>query len=116
MSSAEVDAYIAAQTEAQRAMLEQTRRQILGLYPNAQQVISYAMPAFKVDGFIVAFIAATKKGISYYPHSGSVLDLAGDLVAGYSRTKAALHVPQGELLPTELIERLIELKLSLVRQ
>jgi len=115
MSTAEVDAYIASQNEAQRAMLEQARRVILEVIPQAQQVISYAMPAFKIEEGIVAFIAATKGGISYYPHSGQVLAMAGDILNGYNRTKAALHIPLGQELPRSIVERLIELKLELVR-
>ena len=115
MSSAEVDAYIAAQGEPQRGMLEQARAVILSLHPEAQQVISYAMPAFKVDGVTVAGLAATKSGISYYPHSGSVLSAAGDAVAGFSQTKGALHIPLGCQLSAELASTLINLKLALAR-
>ena len=115
MSSAEVDAYIAAQNEPQREMLERAREVILEVIPQAQQLISYAMPAFKVEEGIVAFIAATKAGISYYPHSGQVLAMAGDILNGYSRTKAALHIPLGQELPRSIVERLIELKLELAR-
>jgi uncharacterized protein YdhG (YjbR/CyaY superfamily) len=115
MTTSLVDAYIAAQPEPQRSMLEQARTVILEVIPQAEQVISYAMPAFKIDEGIVAFIAATKGGISYYPHSGQVLGLAGDILDGYSRTKAALHIPIGTELPRNIVERLIQLKLELVR-
>mgnify|MGYP002135638734 CR=1 FL=1 len=116
MSAAEVDAYIRACSEPQRGMLEHARSVILEVVPDAEQVISYAMPAFKVSEGIVAFIAATKKGISYYPNSGRVLSLAGDLVAGYSRTKAALHIPVGQQLPLDIVRGLVQIKLELVRE
>ena len=112
MSSAEIDAYFAAQAEPQRSTLEATRALILEMFPDAVQSISYGMPAFAVDGVVVAGLAATKNGISFYPHSGQVLSAAGDAVAGYSQTKGALHAPADEPLPRELLVTLIELKLA----
>jgi uncharacterized protein YdhG (YjbR/CyaY superfamily) len=115
MTTSLVDAYIAAQPEPQRSMLEQARAVILDVAPDAEQVISYAIPGFKKGGVIIAGLAATKSGISYYPHSGSVLAAAGDLVAGYSQTKSALHIPVGSRLSRGLAEALIQLKLDQMR-
>ena len=115
MTSADVDSYIAAQTEPQREMLEHLRATILDIHPDAQQVISYALPAFKVAGVIVAGMGATKSGISYYPHSGSVLGVAGDVVASYSKTKGAMHVPAGAELSRDLVAQLIQIKLALAQ-
>lgn len=112
MSSAEIDAYFAAQVEPQRSTLEATRAIILELHPDAQQSISYGMPAFTVNGVIVAGLAATKAGISFYPHSGHVLESAGESVAAYSQTKGALHAPADKPLPRDLIAQLIDIKLS----
>jgi uncharacterized protein YdhG (YjbR/CyaY superfamily) len=112
MTTADVDAYFASQREPQRSTLEATRQIILELYPHAQQVISYGLPAFSVDGVIVAGLAATKGGISFYPHSGRVLTAAGELVSGYSQTKGALHAPADAPLPKALLAELIELKLA----
>lgn len=116
MTVAEVDAYFAAAPQPQRSALEATRALILQMYPEAEQVISYALPAFKVDGIIVAGLGATKNGLSFYPHSGQVLSAAGELVAAYSQTKGALHVPAGQTLSRELLAVLIELKLAQARR
>lgn len=112
MGKEAVDAYFSAQGEPQRSTLEKTRQLILEMYPQATQSISYGLPAFTVDGVIVAGLAATKNGISFYPHSGQVLSAAGDLVAGFSQTKGALHAPADKTLPRELLAALIELKLA----
>jgi uncharacterized protein YdhG (YjbR/CyaY superfamily) len=81
--------------------------------PDAEQVISYGMPGFKVDGRVLAGFAANKYSLSYYPHSGRVLSMAGDAVAGYTGTKGALHFALDEPLPQDLVELLIRLKQSL---
>ena len=69
----EVDAYLAALEEPKRGTLEALRRTILEIVPDAEQVISYRVPAFKVGGKTVAGFAAFKNHLSYLPFSGSVL-------------------------------------------
>jgi uncharacterized protein YdhG (YjbR/CyaY superfamily) len=56
-------------------------------------VISYGVPAFRVDSRIVAGLAAFKNHVSYVPFSGSVLAQLADRLEGYTLTKSALHVP-----------------------
>jgi uncharacterized protein YdhG (YjbR/CyaY superfamily) len=46
---------------------------ITPIVPNAEQCISYGMPAFKVRGKTIAGFAAFKNDLSYLPHSGSVI-------------------------------------------
>ena len=113
MSVAEVDAYLAGVAEPGRSTLEALRASILLVVPDAEQVISYGLPGFKVDGRVVAGFAANKNSLSYYPHSGQVLTMAGDAVANYTGTKGALHFDLDKPLPQNLVELLIRLKQSL---
>ena len=53
MSSAEVDAYLAARPEDQRATLEALRTLLKSLLPGAEEVISYAIPGFRLGGKMV---------------------------------------------------------------
>ena len=111
MSTEEVDGYLAELDEPKRTTLEEMRRRILEVIPSAEQGLSYGVPAFKVDGRVVAGLAAFKSHLSYLPHSGSVLPVVSDKTSGYSQTKSALHFPLDEPLPRELIRELIEVKL-----
>lgn len=113
MSIAEVDAYLAGVAEPGRSTLEALRASILRVVPDAEQVISYGMPGFKVEGRVLAGFAANKNSLSYYPYSGQVLTMAGEAVAGYSGTKGALHFALDTPLPDDLVEMLIRLKQSL---
>jgi uncharacterized protein YdhG (YjbR/CyaY superfamily) len=61
------------------------RRSILSVVPDAQQCLSYGMPAFRVDGRVVAGFAAFQSHLSYLPHSGDVLAEV-DALDGYDRT------------------------------
>ena len=110
MARTEIDDYLAALDEPKRSTLEALRRSILAVVPDAEQCISYGMPAFKVHGKSIAGFAAFKDHLSYLPHSGSVLRELGDEVAGYRMTKGSLHFAVDQPLPDDLVRRLIETK------
>jgi uncharacterized protein YdhG (YjbR/CyaY superfamily) len=58
VATADVDRYLAAIDEPKRSTLEALRTSILEVVPEAEQCISYGMPAFKVGGKTVAGFAA----------------------------------------------------------
>jgi uncharacterized protein YdhG (YjbR/CyaY superfamily) len=60
MSKREVDKYIASLEEPKRGTLEVLRRTILDIIPEAEECISYGMPAFKLEGKVIAGFAAFK--------------------------------------------------------
>jgi len=108
----DVDAYLAALDEPKRGTLEALRRTILEVLPDAEEVISYRVPAFRVGGKTIAGFAAFKNHLSYLPFSGSVLPRLADELAGYSGTKSALHFPIDTPLPKALVEKLIQARLD----
>ena len=102
-----IDTYLAALDEPKRSTLEALRQTILEIVPDAEEVISYNVPAFRVGGKTIAGFAAFTNHLSYLPFSGSVLPrLAGELT-DYSGTKSALHFPIDEPLPKALVAKLI---------
>jgi uncharacterized protein YdhG (YjbR/CyaY superfamily) len=115
VSEEEIDAYLAQLEEPKRTTLRELRKTIHEVIPDAEQCISYRMPAFRLHGRVVAGFAAFTNHLSYLPHSGSVLaELADDLV-GYVSTPSALHFPVDQPLPKSLVEKLIEVCLRQVR-
>jgi uncharacterized protein YdhG (YjbR/CyaY superfamily) len=112
VSVEEVDAYLAEVDEPKRSTLQALRRTILEIVPDAEQVISYRVPAFRVQGKIVAGFAAFRNHLSYLPFSGSVLPRLADELEGYTMTKSALHFPVGEPLPKALVQKLIAARLE----
>lgn len=112
MSRAEVDAYLAHLDEPERSALSELRRTILDVVPDAEESISYAMPAFRVRGQVVAGFAAFKHHLSYFPHSGSVIPRLHDEVAGYTTSKGALQFHVDQPLPRGLVEKLVSVRLS----
>ena len=90
-STGEVDEYLRRVEEPGRSTLQTLRRTILEIVPDAEQVISYRVPAFPARGETVAGIAAFKDHLSYLPFSGSVLSQLADELDGYAMTKSSLH-------------------------
>ena len=112
MSAEEVDAYLREVEEPKRSTLETLRRTILEVVPQAEQVISYGVPAFRVAGKTVAGFAAFKDHLSYLPFSGSVLAQLADELDGYTMTKSSLHFPVDRPLPKRLVKQLIAVRLA----
>jgi uncharacterized protein YdhG (YjbR/CyaY superfamily) len=115
VSEQEIDAYLAKLGEPKRTTLSELRQTIHDIIPDAEQCISYRMPAFRLQGRVVAGFAAFTNHLSYLPHSGSVLSELGDDLAGYVSTPGALHFPVDQPLPRSLVEKLIEVRLRQVR-
>ena len=103
----EVDEYLAGLDEPKRSTLLRLRTAILEVVPDAEQGLSYGVPAFKVLGRTVAGFAAYKHHLSYLPHSGSVLAELGEDVAGYETSKGALRFRVDEPLPQPLVRKLV---------
>jgi len=107
MAAQDIDSYLASLDEPKRSTLEDLRRSILQVVPEAEQCVSYGMPAFKVSGKTVAGFAAFKNHLSYLPHSGSVLVQLGDDLVGYQWTKGSLHFAVDRPLPSALVHKLV---------
>lgn len=88
------------------------RKTILSVIPKAEEVVSYGMPAFKVDGNVVAGLLHARNHVGYYPFSGSVLKLFPKELKNYSTTKSAIHVPVDKPLSKTLITKLINARIS----
>ena len=110
MAEREIDEYLAVLEEPKRSTLEALRRDILEVVPEAEQGISYRMPAFRVKGKVVAGFAAYKNHLSYLPHSGSVIAKVPG-ARSYDATEGSLHFPVDQPLPKALVRKLIEVRM-----
>jgi uncharacterized protein YdhG (YjbR/CyaY superfamily) len=116
VSAQEVTEYLEGIEEPKRSTLETLRQTILEVVPDAEQVISYRIPAFRLDGRTIAGFAAFRTHLSYLPFSGSVLPTLADELEGYTRTKSALHFPIDRPLPKTLVKKLIVARLTETRR
>jgi len=112
MSKQEVDNYLASLEEPKRSTLEELRRTILDVIPEAEQCISYGVPAFRLKGKVIAGFAAFKNHLSYLPHSGSVFPELGNAISHYTTSKGALQFAVDKPLPKALVEKLVAIRMS----
>jgi uncharacterized protein YdhG (YjbR/CyaY superfamily) len=105
-----VDAYIEAQPEAARAALERVRQTILRVLPDAEETISYNMPAIQVRGAVILYFAGWKQHFSLYPVSAAVLAECGVEAGGYKAEKGTIRFPLTEPVPVRLIERIARVR------
>ena len=111
VSAQEIDQYLDSVEEPKRTTLAQLRQTILDVLPEAEQGMSYGLPAFKVQGKAIAGFAAFKNHLSYLPHSGSVFPQLGDELTEYSMSSGALRFDIDRPLPASLVEKLIAVRL-----
>ena len=106
----DIDAYIAQFPADVQAVLQEVRATIRRAAPDAEETISYQMPAFRQHGILVYF-AAWKKHVGLYP------PITGDkaiekAVALYAGPKGNLQFPLDEPMPLDLIERIVKLRVK----
>jgi uncharacterized protein YdhG (YjbR/CyaY superfamily) len=112
VSKGEIDQYLGTLDEPKRATLAELRDTIVAIVPDAEQCISYGMPAFKLGGKTIAGFAAFKSHLSYLPHSGSVIGQLAKETEGYTKTKGSLHFPVDEPLPKKLVKKLLDARMA----
>lgn len=105
-----IDNYISQFPADVQAVLQKVRETIRRAAPDATEVISYKMPAFKQNGILVYF-AAWRKHVGLYP------PISGDealekSIARYAGPKGNLQFPLDELIPYKLIERIVKLRVK----
>jgi len=111
-----IDKYLAGIDEPKRTTLQKLRQTIHGIIPDAEETISYGMPAFRQEGKVIAGFAAFKNHLAYLPHSGAVLGDLSDDLAGYESTQGSLHFPIDQPLPRALVKKLIAARLKDIRR
>ena len=112
VSSAEIDEYLADLEEPKRSTLQRLRQTILEVVPEAEEGISYRVPAFRLEDKVIAGFAAFKNHLSYLPHSGSVFPELEDDVAPYKTSSGALQFPIDAPLPKPLVKRLVSVRIA----
>ena len=110
MSKKLVDAYLKTVPEPQRSTLKKLRQTILKIEPKAKEVISYGMPAYKIDEGILCGFLSAKKHCSYYPFSGSVLKELTKETAKYDQSLGTLRFEIDKPLPESLVRKLIKVR------
>lgn len=105
-----IDEYIAYYPPNIQPILEELRTIIKQAAPQAKEVISYNMPAFKQHGVLVYF-AAYKGHIGFYPTASPIVVFKNEL-SSYKTSKGAIQFPIDNPLPKKLIQDIVIYRLS----
>ena len=109
-SHSEIDRHLKKFSGVQLETLQHLRETIRSVVPHAKETMSYGMPAFEIDGNVVAGFDGFKSHCSYFPHSGSVLQELDGYPEWCEVSKGTLKFPIGKKMPKSLVRRLISVR------
>jgi uncharacterized protein YdhG (YjbR/CyaY superfamily) len=105
-----VDEYIASQPDAVRGILRRVRSIIRKAVPEAQEVISYKMPTYKLYGDRMLYFAVWKQHYSIYAATEQVMAEFGGELAPYQVDRGTIRFPLSEPVPVKLIGRIAKFR------
>jgi uncharacterized protein YdhG (YjbR/CyaY superfamily) len=102
-----VDEYIADMPDRTREILERLRKAIHQAAPEAEEVISYNMPALRFHG-ILLYYAAHAEHIGFYPGNATLIRVFEKELAGYETSKGTIRFPLSRPLPVALVKKIVK--------
>jgi len=106
----DIDKYIAGFPEETQYLLDKIRATIIKAAPEAEEVISYQMPAYKLHGMLV-FFAGYKNHIGFYPGAGGIEAFKKE-ISVYKNAKGSVQFPLDKKLPLQLITRIVKFRVK----
>lgn len=106
-----IDTHLDRFPDAQRSALAAACDTIRATLPGAEEVISYGMPTFKVDGVAVIGLDGFARHNSLFPYSSGVLADFADELAGYVQTKGSVHFDRDRRFPAPLLKRILRTRI-----
>ncbi|PWK27284.1 uncharacterized protein YdhG (YjbR/CyaY superfamily) [Arcicella aurantiaca] len=106
-----IDDYLSNFPENIRLVLEELRQTIRDTAPEAEEVISYGIPAFKYKGMLVYF-AAYKKHCSLFGGTGGLTEQMKEELKDYKTSKGTIQFTLEKPLPKELVEKIVRLRMK----
>jgi uncharacterized protein YdhG (YjbR/CyaY superfamily) len=107
-----VDEYMATLPVDRRDAMETLRRTIRAAAPQADEVISYRMPAFKTRGRFLVSYDAYKRHYSLFPASDAVVRALGEALTPYLAGLGTIRFPADGPIPTDLVARIVEVRVA----
>jgi uncharacterized protein YdhG (YjbR/CyaY superfamily) len=107
-----IDTYLATLPQPQADALGHLRNVVARLVPEAEQKISYGMPAFYVGKHLLISYAGWKRHCSIYPLTDSFLERHANALDTFEQTKGSVHFTPERPLPDALVEELVRARLD----
>ena len=107
-----LDKYIATFPKNVQKILEEVRQAIKEVIPAADELISYQIPAFKLNGSYIIYFAGWKNHISLYPVTDEIKEKFKKDISSYKTSKGTLQFPLDKPMPLALIKKIVKHKLK----
>ena len=104
------DQFLSALNPDKRTALQKLRKTIRATAPNAEECISYGIPAFRLNGKFLVGLGAAVDHCSFYPESA--LSSLGDELKGYDTGKGTIRFQPGKPLPAALVRKLVKARVK----
>jgi uncharacterized protein YdhG (YjbR/CyaY superfamily) len=111
-ATALIDARLAALPADQRAALQALRQTIAAAAPEAEETISYGMPAFRYHGRALVSYSAFKAHCSLFPMSAALIEAHRDEFAGFATAKGTVRFTPEHPLPNDLVELIVRERMA----
>lgn len=105
------DEYISNFPKATQIILQEVRKTIKNAAPNANESISYGMPAYKLNGKALVYFAGYKNHIGFYATPTGHAEFTEEL-AKYKQGKGSVQFPINEPMPLDLITKIVKFRVS----
>jgi uncharacterized protein YdhG (YjbR/CyaY superfamily) len=105
-----IDDYIREFPATMRIKLDEMRKIIREAAPEAEERISYKMPAYYQNGY-VAYFGGHEKHVGFYP-TGSGIEAFKNEISAFKSSKGAVQFPLDQPLPKELVIRMVKFKIK----
>jgi uncharacterized protein YdhG (YjbR/CyaY superfamily) len=106
-----IDEYLAGVSPDKRAALEKLRRAITSAAPEAEECISYRIPAFRFDGRVIVYFGAATNHCSFYPGAFPI-EAHKDELEAYDTSKGTIRFQADHPLPAALVKRLVKTRIA----
>jgi uncharacterized protein YdhG (YjbR/CyaY superfamily) len=106
-----IDEYLAYQPEKVMEVLENLRQIIRETAPEAEEVISYGIPAYKYHGMLVYF-AAYKKHCSLFAGNGALTEQMEEQLKAYKTSKGTIQFTVEKPIPDELVRKIVKIRMK----
>ena len=111
MATKTIDEYISTFPEDIQVILQEIRKTIREGAPEAEEAMGYGVPAFRLKGEYLAYFAAFKKHVGFYPMPSAIKKFEKEL-SGYETSEGTIKFPLDKPIPFALIKKIVQFRVK----